>query len=95
MWLVTFSPVASEPAGGGDRKGSAPEAAPQPFWVWADEGGNFGREGVRPGRYRLELVHKRNAPDTGGQWIEVPSESRQLGEVEIRAWEMVYYKEAR
>ena len=92
-WIVTFSPVAPDPAGGGGKRGgtAGAEPAPQPFWLWADESGSFTRESVRPGKYRLELHHQRNTPDTGGHWVDVPPENRPLGGVEVRAGEAVSF----
>ncbi len=49
-------------------------------------------ESVRPGKYRLELIHRRSAPDTGGDWITAPPESRPLGGVEVRAGEMARFE---
>jgi protocatechuate 3,4-dioxygenase beta subunit len=94
QWIVTFSPVAgASPAGASRRSGEAPgpDTAPQPFWLWTDESGNFLRDGVRPGKYRLALVHKRRTPETGGDWIDVPPGSHPLGNIEVRAGEMASF----
>ncbi len=79
IFIVTFTTVAGSPPG-------------PAFQIWADENGTIQMDSVRPGKYRLELVHRRSAPDTGGDWITVPPESRPLGEVEVRAGEMARFE---
>jgi protocatechuate 3,4-dioxygenase beta subunit len=81
IFVVHFAPLAGTP----------PHAA---FQVWTDENGAFQKDSVRPGTYRLELTHRRRAPDTGGDWISVPPEARPLGEVEVRAGEMARFEMA-
>jgi protocatechuate 3,4-dioxygenase beta subunit len=77
IFVVALSPAA----------GSGPS-----FQAWADEKGAVRIDSVRPGSYRVEMTHRRNAPDTGGEWISVPPEVRPLGEVEVRAGEMATFE---
>jgi protocatechuate 3,4-dioxygenase beta subunit len=98
IWVVGFSLIAADPAEAGARKrrgAEGAEAAPRAvpvFQVWTDQSGIFQRDSIRPGRYKLDLVHRRKAPDTGDEWITVPPENRLLGEVEIRAGEMATFE---
>ncbi|MBI4607152.1 MAG: carboxypeptidase regulatory-like domain-containing protein [Planctomycetes bacterium] len=83
IYVVVFSPIAAAP--------TAAPSAPS-FQVWADENGTVERHSVRPGRYRLELTHRRRGPDTGDEWVVVPPENRPLGEIEVRAGEMATFE---
>jgi protocatechuate 3,4-dioxygenase beta subunit len=93
-WVVAFSPVAPESRDGAGRS-RGEEGAPvsaRPFEVRLDEDGILAQDSIRPARYRLELIHRRNGPDTGGEWITVPPEARPLGEVDVRAGELATFE---
>jgi protocatechuate 3,4-dioxygenase beta subunit len=78
-YIVVFAPLGSPPPG-------------PPFFNWTDERGTVGMDSVRPGRYRLELTHRRRTSDQGREWTVVPPEGHPLGEIEVRAGELASFE---
>ncbi len=95
IWIVRFTPIPvdPDPAASGTELAAASLGAP--FECWTDAQGTFQRDSVRPGKYRLELSHKRSVEDPerpGGKWVVAPEDGGPLGEVEIRAGELAFFE---